>query len=88
MLPSISIIGGTGAEGSGLALRWAYSGYSVTIGSRSLDKALKKFFKQKKYEPKDDCTMLKVRKEMPTWRGQNEQSMALAGIAFAKAYYI
>ena len=42
MLPSISIIGGTGAEGSGLALRWAYSGYSVTIGSRSLDKALGK----------------------------------------------
>ncbi len=26
-----------------------------------------------------------VRKEMPTWRGQNEQSMALAGVAFAKA---
>ena len=42
MLPTISIIGGTGAEGSGLALRWAYSGYSVTIGSRSLDKALGK----------------------------------------------
>ena len=42
MLPSISIIGGTGAEGSGLALRWAYSGYSVTLGSRSLDKALGK----------------------------------------------
>ena len=42
MLPRISIIGGTGAEGSGLALRWAYSGYSVTIGSRSLDKALGK----------------------------------------------
>ncbi|MBH27919.1 MAG: NADPH-dependent F420 reductase [Chloroflexi bacterium] len=42
MLPSISIIGGTGAEGSGLALRWAYSGYHVTIGSRTLDKALGK----------------------------------------------
>ena len=42
MLPRISIIGGTGAEGSGLALRWAYSGYSVTLGSRSLDKALGK----------------------------------------------
>jgi hypothetical protein len=42
MLPTISIIGGTGAEGSGLALRWAYSGYSVTIGSRSIDKALGK----------------------------------------------
>ena len=42
MLPSISIIGGTGAEGSGLALRWIHAGYSVTIGSRSLDKALSK----------------------------------------------
>ena len=42
MLPRISIIGGTGAEGSGLALRWAYSGYSVTLGSRSLDKSLGK----------------------------------------------
>src|ERR1700720_4150351 len=26
-----------------------------------------------------------VQDQLPTWRGQNEQSMALAGIAFAKA---
>src|SRR5258705_13565934 len=26
-----------------------------------------------------------VREELPTWRGQNEQSMALAAVAFAKA---
>ncbi len=26
-----------------------------------------------------------VKDQMPTWRGQNEQSMALAGVAFAKA---
>ena len=26
-----------------------------------------------------------VKEQMPTWRGQNEQSMALAGIAYAKA---
>ena len=26
-----------------------------------------------------------VREDMPTWRGQNEQSMALAGVAYAKA---
>ncbi|MFQ5973253.1 MAG: 3D-(3,5/4)-trihydroxycyclohexane-1,2-dione acylhydrolase (decyclizing) [Alphaproteobacteria bacterium] len=26
-----------------------------------------------------------VRDELPTWRGQNEQSMALAGVAYAKA---
>lgn len=35
----ISVIGGTGAEGSGLALRWAKHGHSVTIGSRSAENA-------------------------------------------------
>ncbi|HAJ05096.1 MAG TPA: NADPH-dependent F420 reductase [Chloroflexi bacterium] len=42
MLPLISVIGGTGAEGSGLALRWAFAGYSVCIGSRTLEKAMSK----------------------------------------------
>ncbi len=37
--PSIAIIGGTGAEGLGLAFRWAQAGYVVTIGSRTLEKA-------------------------------------------------
>ncbi|MEZ4660043.1 MAG: NADPH-dependent F420 reductase [Caldilineaceae bacterium] len=37
--PSIAVIGGTGAEGSGLALRWAAAGYRVMIGSRSVEKA-------------------------------------------------
>lgn len=36
---SIAIIGGTGQEGSGLALRWARAGHRVVIGSRSRDKA-------------------------------------------------
>lgn len=36
---TIAVIGGTGAEGSGLALRWAAAGYSVIIGSRSAEKA-------------------------------------------------
>lgn len=31
---NIAIIGGTGALGSGLALRWARAGHKVTIGSR------------------------------------------------------
>ena len=30
----IAIIGGTGALGTGLALRWARAGHKVTIGSR------------------------------------------------------
>jgi NADPH-dependent F420 reductase len=36
---NISIIGGTGALGSGLALRWAKAGHNVTIGSRDGDRA-------------------------------------------------
>ena len=37
--PTIAVIGGTGAEGSGLAVRWAAAGYPVVIGSRSAEKA-------------------------------------------------
>jgi hypothetical protein len=35
----IAVIGGTGKEGSGLALRWAHVGYEVIIGSRVQAKA-------------------------------------------------
>ena len=34
----IAIIGGTGAEGSGFAMRWAQAGLDVVIGSRSSQK--------------------------------------------------
>lgn len=37
--PSIGIIGGTGALGTGLARRWAAAGYTLFIGSRTADKA-------------------------------------------------
>jgi NADPH-dependent F420 reductase len=37
--PVIAVIGGTGAEGSGLVVRWAAAGYPVIIGSRSQEKA-------------------------------------------------
>ena len=37
--PTLAIIGGTGALGSGLAMRWARAGYPVVIGSRSREKA-------------------------------------------------
>ncbi len=37
--PTIAVIGGTGAEGSGLATRWAAAGYPILIGSRSAEKA-------------------------------------------------
>ena len=36
---SIAIVGGTGAEGMGLGLRWARAGESVVIGSRDVQKA-------------------------------------------------
>ena len=39
ILMTIAVIGGTGKEGSGLAARWAQSGYRVIIGSRSAAKA-------------------------------------------------
>ncbi|QQS45085.1 MAG: NADPH-dependent F420 reductase [Acidobacteriota bacterium] len=35
----ISIIGGTGDQGKGLALRWAKAGYKITIGSRDAERA-------------------------------------------------
>ena len=39
-LPVIAIVGGTGAEGTGLAVRWARAGYRVVIGSRSAERAM------------------------------------------------
>jgi NADPH-dependent F420 reductase len=36
---TIAVLGGTGEEGSGLALRWANAGHRVIIGSRSGEKA-------------------------------------------------
>jgi NADPH-dependent F420 reductase len=38
-LPVIAVIGGSGAEGSGLAVRWAKAGYRVLLGSRTAEKA-------------------------------------------------
>ena len=35
----IAIIGGTGALGSGLAIRWAQAGHEIIIGSRGAEKA-------------------------------------------------
>lgn len=36
---SVGLIGGTGEEGRGLALRWAIAGARVSIGSRTLERA-------------------------------------------------
>ncbi len=39
MTKTIAILGGTGKEGTGLALRWARAGYAIIIGSRSAERA-------------------------------------------------
>jgi hypothetical protein len=38
-LATIAILGGTGNEGPGLAMRWATAGYKVIVGSRQAEKA-------------------------------------------------
>ena len=38
-LPTIPIVGGTGALGAGLALRWAKAGAPIVLGSRSAERA-------------------------------------------------
>ncbi len=40
LLMTIAVLGGTGKEGSGLAMRWALNGYRVIIGSRDADRAM------------------------------------------------
>ena len=39
---TVAVLGGTGKEGSGLAMRWALFGYRVLIGSRDAAKAIEK----------------------------------------------
>ena len=39
MIMTIAVLGGTGKEGSGLAMRWALNGYRVIIGSRDAGRA-------------------------------------------------
>lgn len=36
---NIAILGGTGPEGAGLALRWALAGHDIIIGSRQVERA-------------------------------------------------
>ena len=36
---TVAVLGGTGAEGSGLAFRWAHAGHHIILGSRDAEKA-------------------------------------------------
>ena len=38
-MTTLAILGGTGKEGAGLAMRWARAGYTVIIGSRAAERA-------------------------------------------------
>lgn len=40
MTLTIAVLGGTGKEGSGLAMRWAMNGYNVIVGSRDAERAV------------------------------------------------
>ncbi|NUQ05275.1 MAG: NADPH-dependent F420 reductase [Anaerolineae bacterium] len=42
LLITVAVLGGTGKEGSGLAMRWALNGYRVIIGSRDAERAASK----------------------------------------------
>lgn len=42
LMMTVAVLGGTGKEGSGLAVRWALNGYRVLIGSRDVMKAEEK----------------------------------------------
>lgn len=42
LLLTVAVLGGTGREGSGLAMRWALNGYRVIIGSRDRDRAMER----------------------------------------------
>lgn len=42
LVMSVAVLGGTGKEGSGLAMRWALNGYRVIIGSRDANRAMER----------------------------------------------
>jgi hypothetical protein len=69
--PRIPIIGGTGALGAGLALRWAQAGAAVVIGSRSPERAAEAAEKIREQVPGAEVSGL-----------QNEEAAAQGEIVF------
>jgi len=65
--PTLAIIGGTGALGMGLAMRWAAAGYPVVLGSRSSEKA------------KAAARDIEPAKGAPPVRGEDNAGAARAG---------
>lgn len=66
-LPTVAIIGGTGALGSGLAARWAAAGYPIVIGSRTPEKAA------------SAAAAIKLGKGAPPARGMDNATAARSG---------
>ncbi len=64
--PTLAIIGGTGALGTGLAMRWAGAGYTVVLGSRTREKA------------EEAAHRIESRKGAPPVRGLDNRSAAAA----------
>jgi len=65
--PTLAIIGGTGALGTGLAMRWAAAGYSVVLGSRTREKAV------------EAAARIEAGNGAPAVRGLDNRSAAAAG---------
>ena len=65
--PILAVIGGTGALGTGLAMRWAAAGYPVVLGSRSREKA------------EAAAREIKSANGAPQVRGENNAGAARAG---------
>ena len=64
--PTLAIIGGTGALGTGLATRWAGAGYTVILGSRTREKA------------EEAARRIEARSGAPAVRGLDNRSAAAA----------
>ncbi|HYC49115.1 MAG TPA: NADPH-dependent F420 reductase [Burkholderiales bacterium] len=65
--PVLAILGGTGALGTGLAMRWAAAGYPVIVGSRTRDKA------------EDAARRIEAANGAPAVRGAENKAAAAAG---------
>jgi len=66
-LPVLAVLGGTGPQGKGLALRWARAGYEVVIGSRDGARA------------RDAAAAINALLDAPHARGMDNRAAAGAG---------
>ncbi|MGH3370362.1 MAG: NADPH-dependent F420 reductase [Nocardioidaceae bacterium] len=74
----VAIVGGTGDEGFGLALRLTTAGVRVTIGSRVLERA----------QDAADRVCEAVGKEAPVGGAENPDAVSAAGLVFVTVPYV